>query len=170
MCLRPKKSQASESGKAMLELALLLPFFILLVMSSFEVYKTFQAHQYLSLVSREVGNDAIRSCTALATTALIQTCLNDVANRVVNESSEPGSPLRNVKVIVRLYRYPDPNPVTEGGRDNAAVVSRFTPTIVGTRLASFTADKGALITTEVFYSQPSFARSFSGNYYETTIF
>ena len=169
MCLRPKKSQASESGKAMLELALLLPFFILLVMSSFEVYKTFQAHQYLSLVSREVGNDAIRSCTALATTALIQTCLNDVANRVVNESSEPGSPLRNVKVIVRLYRYPDPNPVTEGGRDNAAAVSRFTPLAIN-NLKSFVADKGALITTEVFYSQPSFVRSFSGDYYETTIF
>ncbi len=154
----------------MLELALLLPFLSILAMSSFEVYKAFQSHQYLSLVSREVGNEAIRSCSALA--ASTEACLEAAADRVINDSTIPGSPLRNTKVIVRLYRFPTPSPATEGVRDPqnwSEFTSKYDAATISS-LNSFVALKGTLITTEVFYKQSSLLPTFSGSYYETTIF
>ncbi len=166
------RTGANETGKALLEMAVIMPFLVLLFLCGAETYKELQYHQFMSVISREVGNAAARSCSAMDAAAMY-TCLETSVQNVVNNASPAGSPLRNAKVIVKIYRHPVSSaPISAPYEFNPASIpdaSRFTPDVVES-LRSFTAAKKFVVTTEVFLRQPSIAPGFGGQYYEATVF
>lgn len=94
-------SAASESGAALIELAVILPFLLLLFFGAVDLVRMFQARQIMTALSRESANTVFRECLELDGQVLTD-CIGDVWNRLTQVS---GIALPGTRVVISLYRW-----------------------------------------------------------------
>ena len=182
---RSKNYRANDHGKAILEFVILLPFLILFTLGASELYRTFEYHQFLSVISREAGNAAFRDCTEYDDGADTEACLQSVAATVYNNVVVAGSPIAETRIRLKVFRWRPGAPGTAAkdageylhgsaqswmnSHFNAVKVSEFNSydklatAVPGGRKQTF-------VTSEVYLHVAPFLPVFSGNFYETTIF
>lgn len=163
-----------ESAKAIIELALILPFILLTVFASSDASHSLRIYQFLSSTAREVSVDAYRSCSDAADGATMNTCLQQAADRVHDYLEGSDGVLPGVALVVKLYRvrYNGANPLspTLAGqyRSANALSSHYTASDIAA-LHSYLPGKGAIVTVEVFYQKQGWTSYFSRTHYETCI-
>ena len=180
------RRDASADGKALLELALLLPFLLVLALSAIELFQSYHNFQYMSVVAREVGNAAYRSCSLRNDdgdppgSTSTSDCVQPLVDTVVNYVTAGQGMLPGVVVIVRVYRVNFAGgpptvaqaPTLVGGYNvNGAggKVTRYSNADI-MALHSYIERKQAIITSEVFYDDPPTMPFFPGQLYETSVY
>ena len=161
-------------GKALLELALILPLLLTVIFGSAELYRNYQIHQVLSVVGREIGNAAFRSCTDYANAGQTSACLQELVNSVFSRAVAASDVTADSRVFVKVFRYDNAAAAALAGQyqygPNAPWAnSSFTPDSVA-RLKCYLPENVNIVTTEVFLHVEPYAPFFSGNYREVVIF
>ncbi len=178
----------SESGKALLELAMIVPFLVLLAFGTIEALKYVRYEQFLSVVTRETVR---ASFDCAYNTSGVDLCLENAVNKAFPAAVT--GVMQNAAVVVTVWEFTALN-------TNAAKVGEFirTPTLVSpanahytpatatshfdayrvSKLHSYSAEKHRIVIAEAIYSQPPLFGflgglinfgSFNGQYYAVTI-
>lgn len=92
----------SEKGAAMLEMAVVIPFFVVLFLGLVDVGMTIKKNQYLSVVVREVANNAYRECKDATTGTATQNCLQKSLNDSVSFNTSTGT-LAGLQMTVKAW-------------------------------------------------------------------
>ena len=159
----------SNNGCTMIELALGLSFLLMLILGVSDALIAFQRFQYLSVVSRELGNAAFRSCTELSPGTQTENCLQDAAQRALELVNGPNGVLQGTEVVVVVYRWTTTGPAIKGRYSNGSQTTRFAPSDIQ-NLASYYAQRQTVVTSEVFFQGATYSPWFTDNSYEVTIF
>lgn len=99
-----KRLNASQTGGAILEFAIVIPILLALSFGGFEFSRSLKIAQVGSTLSREAANLAFRRC-ATETGASLTSCLQTVADDTVNFSRVT---LPNVSIVLSVWAY-DPS-------------------------------------------------------------
>lgn len=168
---------SKEKGVAMIELAVVLPFFVILLLGLIDVTFTIQKSQYLTVVTRELGNVSFRKCKDATTGSSTDKCLEESAKEVVSFLNDnnviPGAEIliQSWDVPLSAFKTTGPTKLKGSYRVGKTLVSNFNMGVI-MNLNSYDSNlRSTLITVEVLHknsSNPFF--SFSRDLYESVIF
>lgn len=165
-------------GCAVAEFALVLPIIVMIALGLFDCYDYFRTQEILSMVVREIGNAAFRTCPGKEPGAAMNECLARVAGATFTaDALSPGITSRT-KIVVQAVRYNAGNPSSplfEGEYRAPGAISRYTTQeIAGSGSArglySYNAKKGILITVEALHQRKVFSQLFPEELYQTAIY
>lgn len=166
----------NEKGTAMVELAVVVPFFVILMLGLVDVAFTIQKSQYLSVVVRELGNTSFRKCKDASVGAATDTCLKVAAEEVL-EFTKTSSVISDTDVLIQSWKVNGSKgfstaPTLKGTyKVGNTLVSQYKSTVV-LNLNSYDYNlRDTLITVEVLNKNSTNPfLSFSRNLYENIIF
>jgi len=169
--LKKKIEMKSEKGIAALELAIAIPFYLILIFGVIDIFFLVQKHDYLSVAVREAGNAAYRQCSSVEEGYETTTCLQDSLTETVSFLSNNGGAINGTNIIVRSWTVSDKNPVLKGEFRIGNETSKYSSTQIS-RLNSYNQDlRKTIVIVEVFLDNTAqITPFFSRNLYETMIF
>ncbi len=167
----------NNKGVALVELALVLPFFLVILLGIIDVSMTIKKSQYLSVAVREIGNNAYRQCKEANNGTATDNCLKTSVNESISFFSAKDSPLNGFQLVVKSWEVKQSKgfavaPSLKGSYSlGSAFTSKYTSNIV-LNLNSYDANlRKTLITVEILLDNsktPFF--NFKRTLYDTTIF
>ena len=159
-----------EKGSAMIELAVVMPFFIILLVGIVDIFFIIQKNQQLSVLVRETANVAYRKCVS-ASDVSTTNCLNTAtaeARSFVNNSNV----IQGAQIVVRSWKVDETLPVTSllKGGINETGYSKFDGNRIS-NLNSYNSNlREGMITVEVFLPNNGNTPFFNRNLYEAIVF
>jgi Flp pilus assembly protein TadG len=158
----------------MIELALVIPFLIIVVLAAFDFSGLFRNYQKLSMISRESANVAFRDCLSQVSNSDIESC---VAASHLKISTQLGAALPGVELLISLYElntstatverkaiYPSSG-LTDSGRS-----TYYDATKVQNEVLSLRDGNNRVVISEVYFRETPFWRTGDQQYYESTIY
>lgn len=161
----------NEKGKAVLELAIVAPFFLILFIGLVDIAFIIRKQQYMSVALREAGNAAYRQCHAAAEGTPTNNCLQNSSWETQGFINNNGGVIDGTNIIVRSWKVTTSNPELKGEFKTGAEISKITHDRVG-NLNSYNKDlRDSIITVEVFLDNTdSNIPLFSRNLYDAMVF
>lgn len=161
----------NEKGKAVLELAIVAPFFLVLFVGLIDIAFIIRKQQYLSVALREAGNAAYRQCQSAIEGEPTNTCLQNSTFETLGFINNNGGVVDGADVLVRSWEVTESDPVLKGEYRTGQEASRFNEVRVG-NLNSYNKDlRESIITVEVFLDNTdSNIPFFSRNLYDAMVF
>lgn len=161
-----------ESGKAVLEFALVLPFFLILILGAIDVFTLIQKKQQLAVITRELGNVTYRECSELQDTELTQSCLENSTEAILGFINNSSGVIAGAEVVVRSWLVVDDEDadILKGEFKTAEISSRFGPERIQL-LNSYKPNlREGLITVEVYLPKNDDTSFFNRDLYDSVIF
>ena len=165
-----RKRTFDQQGKALVELALVVPFLIMFSYFAVEGIKYCRFEQMLSVVSREAGRAGFDCAFSNVPRREMDNCLRGAVETAFPNTL--GGLLDDSDLVVSVWEFTSAGaPATLRGRyvrgQNAT--TRFTGGLVR-NFNSYNANKRRIVVSEAMNEQASLTNWFSGAYYSVTIF
>ena len=162
---------SNEKGKAVLELAIVAPFFLILVIGLVDIAFIIRKQQHLSVSLREAGNAAYRQCYTTVEGRSTNICLQNSAQEALSFVDNNGGVIDGAKLIVRSWKVSGSNPTLAGEYSTGQEVSRFNSNRIGNLHSYRSGLKKTIITVEGYLDNTeSNIPFFSRKLYDADIF
>ena len=159
-----------DKGSAVIELALVIPFFLIMIIGVTDISFTIQKNQYLSLVVREAGNSAYRQCRRMSSEDT-EECLTNSAKESVSFINNSGGVIGGADLIVRSWTVDKgESNILKGEYKNGSFESKITEDRVK-KFNSYDEElRQTLITVEIYLENTNNVPFFKRNLYEVMVF
>ena len=113
-------TQANESGVALIELAVVVGLFVMLILGGFEFSAALRKHEAASALSRQVAASGFRECSAESDDQVLAACLQGVIDRM---TAFIGRSLPGTQIVLHSYRNDVPTSTCPATFSASALVS-----------------------------------------------